>query len=584
MTTATQSFGMVPLSFLRESLTNPRLFFDPIPLQELADNIAQLGVGQPILARPIPDSDNLLEIVAGARRFRASGIAGLVEIPAIVREMTDEEVALFQLAENLQRQDVLPLEEAKALDRLKTQFGLSVDAICAKLAIKRSYVYGQLKLLDLDPSVKASLSTGDISPSTALLIARIPVTALHGKAAEEIISNFGRSEPMSYRQAKEHLESRYTLLLERAVFNIADAKLLKGCGSCADCPKMTANDRLLYPDIDSDVCTDPDCFATKTSAHYDRILAVAKKKKLPVFEDDDKFEESPLSETHCSALDRLHNFDRIKPDVGTWKQIEEVLPADALPEPDAYTLNHAGKPVAVFEQGALQAALEKAGIAYTEAEEAERIAAREADSDNDMESTRTKSKYELKNERLAPIAEKESNYRQDLYRQIRDAKPSSLHLLRCIAKVISSETYLEEFLAEQRDYPTDDKELASYIDELDIDAILLLLMDFTVGSSLDVSTYQIDDETEVAEDDEVINDLLKVAAVSGVDATAIRVKHFLTAQAEASPEQADTPKKKTKGKKATAAAAAESAAGDNDGMKELDPKAAWPFPTSKDKA
>jgi ParB family chromosome partitioning protein len=104
----------IPLKQIQESKTNPRRQFDETKLAELADNVRQHGVLQPVLVRPLPDGDaGVYELVAGARRFRASKLAGKNSIPATIRELTDTQCLELQLIENLQRTDVHELDEAR---------------------------------------------------------------------------------------------------------------------------------------------------------------------------------------------------------------------------------------------------------------------------------------------------------------------------------------------------------------------------------------------------------------------------------------------------------------------------------------
>src|SRR5271168_2810342 len=112
-------FQDIPLNRIQESQTNPRRTFDEAKLAELAGNIRQHGVLQPVLVRPLPDGeDGFFELVAGARRYRASKIAGQETIPATVRELTDMQCLELQLIENLQRADVHELDEARGYSAL----------------------------------------------------------------------------------------------------------------------------------------------------------------------------------------------------------------------------------------------------------------------------------------------------------------------------------------------------------------------------------------------------------------------------------------------------------------------------------
>jgi ParB family chromosome partitioning protein len=131
----------------------PRRDFDPDALRELADSIAAQGVIQPIVVRPIaPDR---YEIVAGERRWRASQQAGLAEIPVVVREVDERSAMAIGLIENIQRADLNPLEEAGALERLLNEFELTHQQVAEAVGKSRTTVTNLLRLLELEPEVKA---------------------------------------------------------------------------------------------------------------------------------------------------------------------------------------------------------------------------------------------------------------------------------------------------------------------------------------------------------------------------------------------------------------------------------------------
>ncbi|MCF8156410.1 MAG: ParB/RepB/Spo0J family partition protein, partial [Rhodoferax sp.] len=187
-----KTFDILPLAAIVPSLTNPRKHFDAIKLMELAESIRASGVHQPILVRPLPgnrvaDTDRGIthEVIAGERRYRASLQAGAQTIPAMICAMDDAQVMEVQLVENLARDDLSALEEAEGYSALMDSSGQDVSAIATKIGKSRSYVFGRLKLLDLGVECKEALRTGAIDASRALLIARIPDTALQTKALAE---------------------------------------------------------------------------------------------------------------------------------------------------------------------------------------------------------------------------------------------------------------------------------------------------------------------------------------------------------------------------------------------------------------
>src|SRR6266481_4376171 len=140
----------IPLEKIRESTTNPRTQFDQSKLAELAENIRQHGVLQPILVRPLPKgAADTYELVAGARRYRASKLAGRESIPATVRELTDAQALELQVIENVQRVDVHPLDEAEgyaALVELQPDT-YTVESIAARVGRSPAYVSGRLRLI-----------------------------------------------------------------------------------------------------------------------------------------------------------------------------------------------------------------------------------------------------------------------------------------------------------------------------------------------------------------------------------------------------------------------------------------------------
>lgn len=270
---------VVALAAIRESKTNPRKHFAKDALDELTDSVRKHGVLSPILVRPIDAKGAVeFELVAGARRFRAAKAAGLKVIPAVVRELDDKAVLEIQVVENLQRTDLSPYEEACGYQQLHKQHGYAVDELAAKVGKSKAYVYARMKLCALPKGAQKLLEDGELDASRALLVARIPVPELAEQAAREIA--FGeyhvrnkaiRPEPMSYREAVDHVQREYMLRLKDAPFPTGDAQLVPAAGACGTCPKRTGNQKGLFDDVQgADVCTDPKCFQEKVAAHVAR--------------------------------------------------------------------------------------------------------------------------------------------------------------------------------------------------------------------------------------------------------------------------------------------------------------------------
>ncbi len=143
----------MPVEFLQRGRYQPRRHFDENKLQELADSIKAQGMVQPIVVRSV--GDNNYEIIAGERRWRAAQLAGLAEVPVFIREVDDQTAMAMALIENIQRDDLNPLEEAVALHRLLDEFGLTHQEIANAVGKSRTTVTNLMRLLELAPEVKA---------------------------------------------------------------------------------------------------------------------------------------------------------------------------------------------------------------------------------------------------------------------------------------------------------------------------------------------------------------------------------------------------------------------------------------------
>lgn len=308
-------FAHLPLAQITASLTNPRKTFDAAKLAELAASIQLSGVHQPVLVRPLPgsrmaDTDRAVqyELVVGERRFRASQMAGQEDIPAIIRFLTDDQVLETQVVENLQRDDLSPLEEAEGYDHLMQHTGLSADEVAAKIGKSRSYVYAKLKLLDLCQDVRQALRDGSIDASRALLIARIPDSKLQLKALSVATApQGGGADAPGVRAFGQWLQQNVMLRLEGAPFPIT-AVTLTSAGSCKDCPKRTGANPDLFSDVaGADVCTDPACYRAKEAAHHTHLVQQAQAKGMKVLAGA----EAKAVVTHQWDRDALDGYTRL---------------------------------------------------------------------------------------------------------------------------------------------------------------------------------------------------------------------------------------------------------------------------------
>jgi ParB family transcriptional regulator, chromosome partitioning protein len=272
------SFQEIPLICISESRTNPRRQFDETSLAELAANIRQHGVLQPVLVRPLPDGEpGAFELVAGARRYRASKLAGRETIPASIRELTDTECLELQLIENLRRSDVHELDEARgyaALMQLQPDT-YTVETLAEKVGRSEKYVYARLRLLHLIDEAQQAFYIGKLTVAHAFEIARLQPDDQRRALAEcfpqhrnaAAVLKDKKAEAVTVRSLREWIEREIHLDIANAPFDAQDETLLPAAGSCAACPKRTGNNPLFFPEVrQKSICTDRSCYHAKVEA------------------------------------------------------------------------------------------------------------------------------------------------------------------------------------------------------------------------------------------------------------------------------------------------------------------------------
>ncbi len=166
----------VPIEFLRPGRLQPRRYFDEESLGALADSIRENGLLQPILVRRDPTQPDSFEIVAGERRWRAAQIAQLHEVPIVIRELSDAETLQLAIIENVQREDLSPLEEADGYRQLMEEFSYTQEALASVIGKSRSHIANTLRLLNLSEPVRELLTEGKLTAghARALLNAEAP--------------------------------------------------------------------------------------------------------------------------------------------------------------------------------------------------------------------------------------------------------------------------------------------------------------------------------------------------------------------------------------------------------------------------
>jgi len=165
-----EELRFLPVDLMQRGQYQPRTDFKEEALQDLANSIKAQGVVQPILVRPIGKKGDKYEIIAGERRWRAAQLAGLHEVPVVLRQIDDQTAMCMARIENIQREDLNPLEQAHGLARLMDEFGMTHEGIADAVGRSRSTVSNMLRLLELNTSVKKMLGEGKLEMGSARAI------------------------------------------------------------------------------------------------------------------------------------------------------------------------------------------------------------------------------------------------------------------------------------------------------------------------------------------------------------------------------------------------------------------------------
>ena len=212
--TATETPSTLSLDDLVPGMYQPRTRMDEGALYELAESIKAQGIMQPILVRKLTEGDNAgkYEIIAGERRFRASRLAGLDRVPVLVRDVPNEAAAAMALIENIQREDLNPLEEAQGLQRLIREFGLTHEAAAQAVGRSRSAASNLLRLLNLADPVQTMLMAGDLDMGHARALLALD------KATQITAANQISAKKMSVREAEsmaKKLSAEFNLVTQK---------------------------------------------------------------------------------------------------------------------------------------------------------------------------------------------------------------------------------------------------------------------------------------------------------------------------------------------------------------------------------
>jgi ParB family chromosome partitioning protein len=226
---------MLPLTWLQPGAFQPRRYFDEEALAGLTLSIKERGILEPLLVRPLPEGKDAFEIIAGERRWRAAQLAGLHELPVVVRALSDREALEFGIIENVQRQDLSPLEEAEGYQRLMDEFSHTQENLSNVIGKSRSHIANMLRLLTLPAGVKQMIDRGELTLGHARCL--IPVRDPLALAQEivkkglsvrqaEALAKSGIDKPQTHkRKAKVHTENADVRMLERELERVIGLKV-----------------------------------------------------------------------------------------------------------------------------------------------------------------------------------------------------------------------------------------------------------------------------------------------------------------------------------------------------------------------
>jgi ParB family chromosome partitioning protein len=264
----------LPVAQLQASPTNPRRRFDARGLEELAASIRSHGVLEPLLVRPL-DVDRY-EVVAGERRLRGSRMAELEFVPTRIRQLSDAEAIEIQAVENLQREEIHPLEEALVYRNMLAMDAsrYTVASIAERVGKNPSYITQRLRLTALVEPVANAFLEDRIGVGHALEIAKLPPAEQERAFAATFKQTWNGSRELRLllplRELTAWIEQNILLQLDSVPFDKADEALVPEAGGCTTCPKRTGYNTLLFGEALKDSCSDAGCFNQKIDAFVQR--------------------------------------------------------------------------------------------------------------------------------------------------------------------------------------------------------------------------------------------------------------------------------------------------------------------------
>jgi len=281
----------VEISILRESKLNPRRSTDPAKMAELVESVRTYGVLQPLVVRRNGTGESL-EVIAGHRRLKAALEAGLQELPVVIRNLDDRQAVELMIVENLQREDLHPLEEAECYRQLHEVHGHPIEELAAQVGKSKAYIYNRLQLSRLPDEARKLFQEGRLTAATAQLVTKLSpdqqveaARTFAGKDPKTGKPARWNREPMTLTEAKDSARDFMTWL-SNAPWKLNDAELVPAAGPCSTCPKRTGAQPELWGETRdrTDACLDRECFAAKRDSFRSRVIERAEAKGQTVLE------------------------------------------------------------------------------------------------------------------------------------------------------------------------------------------------------------------------------------------------------------------------------------------------------------
>lgn len=317
----------IPIDAIDFSPLNYRKFFSEAALNDFAVELAVHGIISPLTLRLLPTGR--YELVAGERRLRAAQIAGLKEVPAVIKELTDEHVIELQLAENIQRENPHPMNEAQGIGQMQQTYK-TVEKIAARLGKSKTFVYSRIRLLSLIEPIQEMFFADVIDIQEAFDIAALSAQSQE-EFFEQYCADWKEEENFTISNLRYAL-SRFKYDLKNAPFDTKDITLIPEMGACTNCPFNSATLKSLFPELaEQAICTKKDCYQEKCNKHISQLFTDA----FATYQPQAIIYSFALTETLQNLLAAIPGTDTL-PRYG--KNEITIMAAPSLPDKADFTI------------------------------------------------------------------------------------------------------------------------------------------------------------------------------------------------------------------------------------------------------